>query len=387
MRIAVIHSHYSSSSPSGENSAVGDQVRELERAGHEVLTIARSTDNEIQKPFYRLRSALSAANLLGPDPSDSLNGFSPDIVHVHNLFPNWGSTWLDRWGDRTVATLHNYRTVCAAGTVFRDGRECFDCPTSGSHNAVRHACYRGSRAASTPLAFASRGAGSHQPILTKSAALITLNPAAHRFFSGISPALVRLIPNFINRPSTIPRRRGKYWSYVGRLSTEKGLKNLLESFPKDQDLAVAGDGPLRRYVEAISAESHGNIQYQGMLDRASAYELIAGSRGLIFPSLMPEGIPTVVLEALSSGTPVVISDSCTSALELTRLNAGVVADIRQPDALACAMSTIDRDYETFQDGARRLHETAYSSYAWLTAVESLYDEVRTGTNCTKFDNR
>jgi len=35
-----------------------------------------------------------------------------------------GSNWLKRWSGPLVATLHNYRPACAAGTLFRDGKVC-----------------------------------------------------------------------------------------------------------------------------------------------------------------------------------------------------------------------------------------------------------------------
>ncbi|MCO7108604.1 hypothetical protein NIA69_04775 [Gemmiger formicilis] len=45
-----------------------------------------------------------------------------------------------------VLTLHNFRLFCPNGILLRDGRVCEDCPHHGLHCALRHRCYRGSRA-------------------------------------------------------------------------------------------------------------------------------------------------------------------------------------------------------------------------------------------------
>jgi hypothetical protein len=44
VRIAMVHSFYSSSQPSGENTVVLNEVDALRRAGHEVALFAAHTD-------------------------------------------------------------------------------------------------------------------------------------------------------------------------------------------------------------------------------------------------------------------------------------------------------------------------------------------------------
>ena len=97
MRIAVVHSFYSSSQPSGENRVVEDQVALLRDAGHEVLLVARHTDEESERSLYAVRAAGWVATGRGGDPTAQLRAFAPDIVHVHNLFPNIGTRWMKFW--------------------------------------------------------------------------------------------------------------------------------------------------------------------------------------------------------------------------------------------------------------------------------------------------
>ncbi len=54
----------------------------------------------------------------------------PDIVHVHNTFPVISPAVYyaaNEEGIPVVQTLHNYRMLCPAATLFRDGHVCEDC--------------------------------------------------------------------------------------------------------------------------------------------------------------------------------------------------------------------------------------------------------------------
>ena len=50
MKIAVVHSFYSTRQPSGENVVVQLQARALQEAGHEVSLIAAQTDRLESEP-------------------------------------------------------------------------------------------------------------------------------------------------------------------------------------------------------------------------------------------------------------------------------------------------------------------------------------------------
>src|SRR5215203_1787788 len=178
MRIAVVHSFYSRKQPSGENNVVVDQVAQLREAGHDVELLARKTDDLSNRSLYPLASAYRTLTGLGASPETALDRFQPDIVHLHNTFPNWGTSWLQRWGKRTVVTIHNYRAFCAAGTLFRDGHSCHDCLTIPVLPAIQHRCYRDSSIASVPLAWASSPVGPARKSLQRASSLVTLNPEA-----------------------------------------------------------------------------------------------------------------------------------------------------------------------------------------------------------------
>ena len=377
MKIALVHSFYTSAQPSGENTVVQAQAEALRRAGHEVLLVARHTDVEATKPLYKARALLTAAHLTGPDPGPVLEEFGPDVVHVHNLFPNWGTSWLQRWGPRTVATLHNYRTVCAAATLWRDGGDCRECLDHGSIRAVENKCYRNSAIATLPLAWSTRGKGAKSPVLTNARALVVLNSAAHETFISLFPGSeVNLIPNFAPSIGEQSRTASEgNWVYVGRLVAEKGIPWLLENWPSDRQLEIVGSGPLADTVAQAAEGDPGRFRFHGSVPASTAQQSISAARGLVLPSLWSEGIPTVALEALQAGTPIAISDRCASASELTAGGAGEVFTLDGGNRSLTAALTRIEDDETFRDRARAAYQKWYSEDAWIERIDGVYRRI------------
>lgn len=372
MKIAVVHSFYSTRTPSGENVAVESQVQLLRQSGHEVKVIARMTDAEESGRLYRIRAAAAAANITGPDPTPQLEDFKPDVVHVHNLFPNWGTAWLDKWSRRLVATLHNYRTICSSGTMWRNGHDCDECIRRTTTAAVKNKCYRNSAIATLPLAFASRSHGKHQPLLHSPSKLIVLNETAHARFARTTQVPIVTIPNFV--PSSMSVQAEEYWLYVGRLSPEKGVIELAESFPHGEQLVIVGDGPLMDSVRDIQDRRPDSIHVIGALSHEETLRKIASAKGVIIPSLCSEGLPTVALEALAAGVPIILSDHISAARELTYGGAGTIFDPEQVSMLQNSISTISADRQRFSSAARELHMSNYSPQSWLEAMLGVYED-------------
>ena len=262
MRIAVVHSFYTAAQPSGENAVVRDQVALLEQAGHEVLLVAEHTDERSGEPAYALRSAGRVATGLGRNPADRLGRFRPDLVHAHNTFPNFGTRWVRTWGPRTVVTLHNFRSVCSNGLLFRDGHPCTDCLATPVLPAVRHGCYRGSPAATLPLALASAPGGSLRRLPREAARVVALNAEAARLLSRVLARRVDVVPNFVSAGSPGNGSVAR-WAYVGRLGEEKGIAELMREWPLGHRLDVIGDGPLREVVQARS-ERDPAVRFSGL---------------------------------------------------------------------------------------------------------------------------
>lgn len=100
---------------------------------------------------------------------------------------------------------------------------------------------------------------------------------------------------------------------IGRLSEEKGYVHLIEALPTvlaefpNIRLVLIGDGNLRGDLEqrARQLEVHEKILFSGQREDAS--NLLKSMDVFVLPSLM-ESLPTVVLESMACGVPVVATD-------------------------------------------------------------------------------
>jgi glycosyltransferase involved in cell wall biosynthesis len=374
MRIAVVHSYYSSRQPSGENVVVDAQVEALQSAGHDVLLVARRTDDVESERFYAVRAGFSVASGIGPSPTDALARFAPDIVHVHNLFPNWAWRWLDTWRGPVVATLHNFRPLCAAGTLYRDGRVCTDCPDGDRWAGFKHACYRDSRLATLPLTIQNIRRSSHNPLLARADALVTLSPRSREFYerAGVDPSHLRVVPNFVAEPPRVTSKvqRKRRWLYVGRLSPEKGVGELMEHWPADECLDVIGSGPLERTV--VSAAERG-VYLLGIRSNKDVRELLPTYSGLIFPSRCFEGLPTIYLESLAAGTPVAALAGNSAADHVRLHETGIEVDC--DEHWASALDQLMENRDQLAANCTRSFNEGHTQDAWLKSIQAVYDEV------------
>ncbi len=98
---------------------------------------------------------------------------------------------------------------------------------------------------------------------------------------------------------------------IGRLSDEKNTEYALKIMGKMPDgvqLIIAGDGPLRRKLEAEKEE---NVTFLGQ--RIDANELYQAFDLFLLPSKF-EGFPISALEAISAGLPIIVSDNITDEI-------------------------------------------------------------------------
>ena len=377
MRIAVVHSFYSRSQPSGENAVVEQQVDALRARGHDVRLFGRETDTaSASESFYNLRSALRVATGGGRGLEDEMATFRPDLVHVHNLFPNFGSAWLSKLAIPIVMTVHNHRFECSAATLFRDGQPCNDCLRVAAVPAIVHGCYR-NRAASVPVAVSTiPRIGSSARLLERADVVLCLNNVAGEHLSRrvSDPTKVRVLVNFPADSSTNGRAHPSPIDvlYVGRLSREKGILDALGQFPQSRKIVIVGEGPDASEIARLT-RGRPNMEMYGRRVQEEIQQLMGGARVLLVPSRWAEGFPTVALEAMQQGLPLVMCDQVAVADELQR--AGVAATFSFEGEgldLSQALAAVDRDEPAFRKASRAAFNTRYSKQAWLEKVEDVY---------------
>lgn len=165
--------------------------------------------------------------------------------------------------------------------------------------------------------------------------------------------------------------------YVGRLSTEKGLPlllNTMAALPSGPrrvfHLALAGDGPLRPWVEqAAQRLAPGRVHLLGHLaDRATLAHCYANADLLVHPNAR-EPFGLAPLEAMAAGLPVVLPRAGGVLEYATDANAWLAAP--RPSAMATAIvSAMTRAGERARR-ARRASVTA-SAHDWRTVTAEYF---------------
>jgi glycosyltransferase involved in cell wall biosynthesis len=260
-----------------------------------------------------------------------------------------------RHGVPVVQTVHNYRQVCSPGLYFRDGHVCTDCKgRSIGWPGVAHRCYRGSRAQSAVMAVTL---AAHRPTWRSVDRYIALTSAIadHLREYGIPAERIVVKPNSVPDPGP-PAPLGEGFLFYGRLTPEKGLGLLLDAWRRHPDgalgtLRVAGDGEQRPLAEAAAAE-RADVTYLGPLDRDGVRAALRATAVVVAASTWHDVLPTVGLEALASGRPVL--GTSLGGLPYLVGDAGWVVPA-EPGALAAALPTA-------RDGAARLAPVARSRY-------------------------
>ena len=381
MKIALVHSFYRAG-PSGENRAVEAEIKALCKAGHKVHLIARSSDRLASNPFSWAVAGLTVATGHGPNPLNQINDLKPDIVQIHNLFPNWSDRWVKNLEIPLVTTFHNYRPLCSAGTLVRNGLPCELCPSISSVMAVRHRCYQNSALRTVPLAMATRRPKRNLLLTHSDRAIFKAQSSLQTFAKYSSAELVAkasVVPNFSDpgiRPSAKPLTGRSAWVFIGRLASEKGILELLEAWPRSEHLDVFGSGPLNDKAKRLSVGKsvafHGFVPHETMLQQAR------DAIGLVFPSLAAEQNPLAFIDALSLGIPVLAKTGNAAADET--LESGCGTTFEDFEGIERAMKRLRLGWATFSKAAKDTHAEKFSVSAWNASIHQVYESALVSRN-------
>jgi len=314
MKVLLIHNTYQQ--PGGEDVVFEQERRLLQQHGHEIVTYQRS-NHEIEQLSMFERIALVTRIIAADDSKQQvwkiLEMFQPDLVHAHNTFMMISPSVYEACGEAHVPvlqTLQNYRLLCPAALLFRDGHVCEECSEHGLTRSVWHGCYRDSRPTTAAVALMLK---THRERRTWTDAVtgyvVATEFARQKFIHGGLPAeKIFVKPNFVDPDPGERSQPGDYALFVGRLSPEKGVSTLLAAWSRlgpSIPLVIAGDGPLRPRLEAEVAKNNlRQVSFRGRLNPSETRAAMKQARFLVLPSLWYEGFPMVMAESLACGTPV-----------------------------------------------------------------------------------
>ena len=286
------------------------------------------------------------------DVKDSFNAvlddFKPDVVHLHNihsyLSPVVGELAHQR-GIRVVWTLHDYKLLCPRYDCLLNGKPCEKCFSGSKFNVLTHKCMKGSLPASG-VAWLEALKWNRSKLEQNTDAFICPSEfmASKMVAGGFTPEKVKVLNNFLDPvklkqyrafDNNVPRE--DYYCFVGRLSAEKGIEDLLDVASRlPYRVKVAGSGTLEPAMRIKYADCS-NIEFLGMLDAPEVAQLLAHARFSVAPSQWYENNPLSVVESLCAGTPVAGSDMG-GIPELIDSSNGIVFKPFDKEALSTAIT-------------------------------------------------
>ncbi|ADJ42376.1 glycosyl transferase [Amycolatopsis mediterranei S699] len=315
MKVLVVHNRYRSEQPSGENNVVDAEVTLLADGGHQVSLFERRSDDIAAMPLPRK----AAVPLMVPwnpavrkELAARLRASRPDVVHIHNTFPLLSPSVVAACADAgvpAVATLHNYTMVCPPGTLHRDGRICTECVGGSPLPAVKHGCYRGSSAATLPMAASM--VANRRRWWTGVSRFFCISAAQRDLLvsAGMPGERMAVKHNFVTDPGVRRTGAGRHVLFLGRITEEKGVGLLMRAWERlggalGVPLVIAGTGPMQDEVAAWAA-GRPDVSYVGLQNKAECRALTADAVAVVAPSTWLEAFGLVVVEAMAAGVPTV----------------------------------------------------------------------------------
>ena len=145
--------------------------------------------------------------------------------------------------------------------------------------------------------------------------------------------------NIRSQPIFSAKSSIKNFIYVGRLSPEKNLQFLIETFNQLPNLTlnIVGFGPQEQLLKSIAKQ---NTVFHGAVPNAELHNLYLRNDVFVLPSISePWGI--VVEEAFNSGLPVIVSDKVGCASEIVEMDKnGLIFNLEEIDSLRKAILKI-----------------------------------------------
>ncbi|WP_238354764.1 glycosyltransferase [Kribbella sandramycini] len=380
----MLHNRYRSGQPSGENTVVAQTVDLLGNSGHEIDLYARNSDDiaamgRKDRALLPFRSVWSYS--AERDLTQLLQANRPDVVHVHNTFPLFSPSVLRaaaKLGLPIVATLHNFRLMCANAVLQRDGRPCDSCVGKLPLAAVRHSCYRESRVQTLPLA---TSIGVHNSLHTWQRYVTTLIAPSEfvreRYVAhGYDADRIVVKPHAVPHDGQVRSGPGEAVVFLGRLVEDKGFADLLRAWDSSLGrLVVIGDGPLRAEAEARAREDL-SIQVLGQLPWARCMEVLRQARAVVVPARSYETFGLVVVEAFAHGVPVVASRLGALAELVDDGETGALAGPGDAEGLRKAIELVSDPVTSvaFGERARQVYLDRFTPERDLAATERIYSD-------------
>ncbi|PSG98638.1 MAG: hypothetical protein BRC29_00745 [Nanohaloarchaea archaeon SW_7_43_1] len=171
---------------------------------------------------------------------------------------------------------------------------------------------------------------------------------------------------------------GKGILIVAQHEENKGHRNLIEAASKiDQKhtLMTPSTGPLQREIEEIAEEKDVNAEFYGKIPEEELIELYQAADIFCLPS-WNEGLPLSMLEALSCGSPILVSDVADNPIIVDESKAGLTVEPKDvKDLQKQLLKLLDSNLDQKSENARNYAEKNLDRENISLQYQQLYSEI------------
>lgn len=386
MKILFIHNSYSDKTPTGEEHASRELAALLEEHGHEVRWFKRSSD-EITNSVDKIKAFFTG--IYNPQSvralTKVLDKYQPDMVQVQNLYPFISTSIfrpLKKRGIPVVMRCPNYRLFCPNGLCLdTKGQVCEKC----WGKCYEWWCVKGNCEGGffKSLGYAVRNAYARKThnIMNGVDVFIVQSEFQKRKFvgQGIPEDRIGILPGIspdVKQPEN--DMMGDWVSFVGRVSSEKGIQEFIEAARLNPATPFKVAGSLDAAF-VMPADLPSNIEFVGFLKGDALNEFYLKSRIIVVPSKWYEGFPNVILRGFMLGRPVITTNIGAMQSIVETGKDGLLVEPGNADDLSKAIARLYPDVKLciqFGQAGRRKAKTLYSRERIYEELMEIYEQAK-----------
>lgn len=398
MRILLVNKfHYLKGGSEKYYFELGELLKEN---GHEVAFFSMEDEKNIKtdckeyfvKPIdLNTGSKLKALDVIYCKENEkkmeqALEDFKPDIVHFNNFQRQLSASIIKPIKERNIPivfTAHDLQAICPAIVMLDSNKEiCEKCMHGKYMNCIKNKCIKNSNLKSVLGAIEGKYYRNKKIYTEKIDKIIAPSEfyKAKLIEDGIKQDKIVALHNFIDvEEYDITREDEGYALYIGRLSKEKGIINLIKAFSllKEGELRIAGEGPEKESINQFIKESHleNRIKLLGFLDKNGIKEQIRKCRFVVVPSIWYENCPYSVMETLAIGKPVIGADIGGIPELAQNQYTGITYKFDDIDELSNRMNELFSDKELagrLGDNAKEQANKLYTKQVYYNKILEIY---------------
>lgn len=383
MKILIVHNAYGRIS--GEEIVIDSLVRLLQSRGVSITRFSRSSAEIEATRLGKISAFFSGIH--NPFSRKAfgrmLREAHPDVVHIHNLYPLISPSILPECtaqGIPVVMTVHNFRLVCPNGLLMSHGEVCHRCLGCREYCCILRNC-EADILKSTGYALRTAAARilrryydhvNHFLCLTnfQRDTLVKEGLPHNRVSVLTNPLEIK-----VSKQSLEAENQNVL--FVGRVSKEKGIKSLFAAADRCPDIPFLIAGSWQAMPEAVQL-APSNVTLLGPVQKQELVVLYQQARFLVLPSVWYEGFPTVLLEAMSYGLPVICSRIGGLPEIVEEGVTGLLFEPGNAEELADRIRTLWQDPELCRrlgDAGRRKLQEEYAADGLIDRLLGIYEMV------------